>query len=193
MSSLVRICRSDGCNAKLRRAPDLCQRCSAKLRNQPCRVDGCDRYSWAKELCSTHYERLRRSGSLDDPAPPKRRYENWAGDGYVMLYLPHHPSAPATGLIAEHRVVMEQKIGRCLRPGENVHHINGVRDDNRPENLELWNVSQPSGQRIEDKILWAQQFLSQYLSNEDLLLWVKGLDQEEQALLSQLTSSREAS
>lgn len=64
--------------------------------------------------------------------------------------------------IAEHRIVMEQKLGRELLPGENVHHINGVRDDNRPENLELWSTSQPYGQRVEDKIKWCREFLAQY-------------------------------
>ena len=46
---------------------------------------------------------------------------------------------------------MEQILGRYLLHEENVHHINGVRDDNRPENLELWNTSQPSGQRVAEQ------------------------------------------
>lgn len=174
-----RICTTDGCTAVMRfvkRA--LCARCKARLDNPPCSVEGCERYSWAKGMCSTHQMRLRKRGSLADPEPPKCRYENWSGAGYVMLYLPNHPSAPSTGLIGEHRVVMELKLGRKLRPGENVHHINGVRDDNRPENLELWSTSQPAGQRIEDKVAWAQDFLAQYLSKEELLLWVKEYDEE---------------
>ena len=65
--------------------------------------------------------------------------------------------------VFEHRVVMEAKIGRSLLPEENVHHINGVRNDNRPENLEIWNTSQPSGQRVEDKVAWARHILELYV------------------------------
>jgi len=64
--------------------------------------------------------------------------------------------------VPEHRIVMERTLGRELLPGENVHHVNGVRGDNRPENLELWSHSQPSGQRVCDKVEWAKQLLALY-------------------------------
>lgn len=68
--------------------------------------------------------------------------------------------------VMEHRIIMERELGRELLPHENVHHINGVRDDNRPENLELWSTSQPSGQRVVDKVAWAEELLRLYAPNK---------------------------
>lgn len=70
------------------------------------------------------------------------KHPNWKGGinhihGYIMLYRPGHPHANIHHYVAEHRLVMEGILGRYLTSGEQVHHRNGVRDDNRPENLQV--------------------------------------------------------
>lgn len=61
------------------------------------------------------------------------------GEGYMMLWMPHHPSCDKRGYILEHRYLMEQKLGRYLNSSEEVDHINGIKDDNRLDNLKLFN------------------------------------------------------
>lgn len=93
---------------------------------------------------------------------------NWSGGttkherGYVYVRIDGKYRA-------EHWVVVEELIGRQLLPGENVHHINGVTCDNRPENLELWVKAQPSGIRAIDALDWAREIVRRYEKKEDLL------------------------
>jgi hypothetical protein len=134
-------------------------------KSSPCCFDGCGRPGRYRGLCQTHNKQRLRTGKLVPIHVPKYRYRST--EGYIRLMLPEHPHAGSQGRVLEHVVVMVDKIGRPLFPDETVHHINGVRDDNRPENLELWTSRHPPGQRVEDKVAWAREMLARY-APEDL-------------------------
>lgn len=134
-----------------------------QLMPKVCIVVDCGRPSHTQGLCRPHSWKQRRYG---DPLAGRTNAPRGSGyrhpDGYIRLWKPDHPNASRSGQILEHTMVMSEMLGRPLLKGEQVHHRNGNRSDNRPENLELWVVSQPKGQRVEDLVEWARKILETY-------------------------------
>lgn len=75
-----------------------------------------------------------------------------SADGYVKIYFPDHPYSSKDGYIMEHILVMECLIGRYIKDDEVVHHKNGIRDDNRKENLELMTFKEHSAYHLKQRI-----------------------------------------
>jgi hypothetical protein len=101
------------------------------------------------EYCSMHYQRLKRHGDTG----PVLSYRGVRGLGHVNK--DGYREISKNGQVyREHRNILEISLGRKLHSFEHVHHKNGIRSDNRLENLELWTKPQPAGQRPEDLIAW---------------------------------------
>ncbi len=123
-----------------------------------CQVNGCDKTHRAKGMCQMHYRRNKLHGNPNTIINDGSKNDKY---GYVQIRI-LKGSANLGRYKYEHRIVMEQMIGRELLPNESVHHKNGIRNDNRPENLELWSKAQPAGQRVEDKVEYALEILRLY-------------------------------
>lgn len=131
---------------------------SKKVKGRTCSVEGCERPHDCHDLCNTHYKYSVGTGKrrTGERKPTLNSY------GYRLIWKPGHPNARKDGYITEHTFVMSESLGRPMLPGENVHHRNGVKTDNRLTNLELWTTHQCRGARVSDLVAWAKEILDTY-------------------------------
>lgn len=155
MAEPARLCEESDCGRRLF-ARGMCTLHYSRWRKSgqatPCPVGGCARFVATAGYCNRHYLRLHRHGATEPMPVPRARKD---GRGYLYVR-----DSGANRLL--HRVVMEAHLQRPLARHESVHHKSGDRADNRITNLELWSSSQPSGQRIADKLAWARQIIADY-------------------------------
>lgn len=144
---------SVACRAVAQQKPKTCVICAATFLARRPTQETCSRRCAAKamtlqprpcEMCGEMFQPVSRrtrfcskACSAKATGLAKRKGRMRTAPGYFMLYLPDHPMANKKGYLLEHRKVMADTLGRMLLPTEVVHHRNGVKDDNRPENLEV--------------------------------------------------------
>lgn len=145
----IKICIN--CNRKFKPSSKhkACPACRSKARYNECSCN--NKKHWKARVCK-NCQGLEQSG-MNNPKWSGGKYEH---SGYINVYVGNGK------YVREHRLIMEKHLGRKLLKDENVHHINGIRNDNRIENLELWCKPQPTGVRARQVYEWAKEIVARY-------------------------------
>lgn len=177
------VCRIDGCNRSLK-AQGLCsahygrwQRYGDPLGGGPerkpaadqvkikCNADGCEKSAVTRGMCPAHYSRWRKGNEWNTPLTRQNISKaQTMNNGYIFFTDYEHPQSVSSknGKVLVHRAVMSEILGRPLTRQETVHHKDGNRANNDPDNLELFTSNHPSGQRVEELVEWAEQIIEKY-------------------------------
>lgn len=142
-----------------------CKPCFDELYHDKYYTENCPVCGLSKSHSSERCRECSKKALLGENHPAWKGGRWVDRNGYVYLYVVDHPrrqNRVGTGYVFEHILVMEERLGRYLRPEETVHHKNGVKDDNRIDNLELWASNHSGGQRVEDLVAWAKQLMEDY-------------------------------
>lgn len=146
------ICKCDGCGVIFKRGKSDTIRskhhfCTMKCHNK---WDvGKNHMNYGKQISEKCRQAIIKANTGRHPHNFKGRK---LSNGYIQIYEPDHPNN-VSGYVFEHRIIMEKHIGRYLYSYEVVHHINGIKDDNRIENLELLPDNSTHNKKVQEVYL----------------------------------------
>ena len=126
-----------------------------------CMIDGCAKPAKSRGMCSMHYERWRLKGDALAPTKPYRPYGQRGPfprpDGYIEVYEPEHPLARSDGRVMIHRKIAWD-TGLLTDPSLEVHHRNGDKTDNRPQNLEVLSTAEHARRHLAERGMVTNQY-----------------------------------